>query len=70
MTTALTAALFFRGKHESARTILKQYSYVPSNGEQKSLYSQITSSERFLCNTVQSFRTNMKNCQHRSELYH
>ena len=28
MTTALTAALFFRGKHESARTILKQYGYV------------------------------------------
>ena len=29
MTTALTAALFFRGKHESARTMLKQYGYIP-----------------------------------------
>lgn len=29
MTTALTAALFFRGKHESARTLLKQQGYVP-----------------------------------------
>ena len=29
MTTALTAALFFRGNHESARAMLKQYGYVP-----------------------------------------
>jgi len=29
MTTALTAALFFRGKHESARIMLKQYGYIP-----------------------------------------
>ena len=29
MTTALTAALFFRGKHESARTLLKQQGYMP-----------------------------------------
>jgi hypothetical protein len=29
MTTALTAALFFRGNHESARTMLKQYGYIP-----------------------------------------
>lgn len=29
MTTALTAALFFRGNHESARTLLKQYGYIP-----------------------------------------
>jgi hypothetical protein len=29
MTTALTAALFFRGKHESARTMLKQYGDIP-----------------------------------------
>ena len=30
MTTAFTAALFFRGNLESARTMLKQYGYVPS----------------------------------------
>jgi hypothetical protein len=29
MTTACIAALFFRGNHESARTLLKQYSYIP-----------------------------------------
>jgi hypothetical protein len=29
MTTALTAALFFRGNHESARVMLKQYGYIP-----------------------------------------
>src|SRR5688572_18146949 len=29
MTTALTAALFLRGNHESARTMLKQYGYIP-----------------------------------------
>ena len=29
MTTALTAALFFRGTHESARIMLKQYGYIP-----------------------------------------
>ena len=29
MTTALTAALFFRGNHESARAMLKQYGYIP-----------------------------------------
>src|ERR1700757_5125305 len=28
MTTALTAALFFRGNHESARTMLKQHGYI------------------------------------------
>jgi hypothetical protein len=30
ITTALTAALFFRDKHESARAILKQYGYIPT----------------------------------------
>jgi hypothetical protein len=29
MTTALIAALFFRGNHESARVMLKQYGYIP-----------------------------------------
>jgi hypothetical protein len=29
MTTAFVAALFFRGNHESARTLLKQYGYIP-----------------------------------------
>jgi len=29
MTTAFIAALFFRGNHESARTMLKQHSYIP-----------------------------------------
>src|SRR5215468_5889853 len=29
MTTALIAALFFRGNHESARALLKQYGYIP-----------------------------------------
>lgn len=29
MTTALIAALYFRGNHESARTMLKQYGYIP-----------------------------------------
>src|SRR5438874_238965 len=29
MTTAFTAALFFRGNHESARAMLKQYGYIP-----------------------------------------
>jgi hypothetical protein len=29
MTTALIAALFFRGNHESARAMLKQYGYIP-----------------------------------------
>src|SRR4029434_7690380 len=29
MTTALTAALFFRGNHESARAKLKQHGYMP-----------------------------------------
>src|SRR2546428_2931592 len=29
MTTALMAALFFRGNHESARAMLKQYGYIP-----------------------------------------
>jgi hypothetical protein len=29
MTTAFTAALFFRGNLESARAMLKQYGYVP-----------------------------------------
>jgi hypothetical protein len=29
MTTALTAALFFRGNHESARAMLQQYGYIP-----------------------------------------
>jgi Transposase DDE domain len=29
MTTALIAALYFRGNHESARTLLKQYGYIP-----------------------------------------
>jgi hypothetical protein len=29
LTTALTAALFFRGNHESARTMLKQHGYIP-----------------------------------------
>jgi hypothetical protein len=29
MTTALTAALFFRGNHESARWMLKQHGYIP-----------------------------------------
>jgi DDE family transposase len=29
MTTALIAALFFRGDHESARTMLRQYGYIP-----------------------------------------
>jgi len=29
MTTALTAAVFFRGKHESARAMLKQHGYIP-----------------------------------------
>src|SRR5215510_14821868 len=29
MTTALIASLFFRGNHESARAMLRQYGYVP-----------------------------------------
>lgn len=29
MTTAFTAALFFRGNHESARAMLKQHGYMP-----------------------------------------
>ena len=29
MTTACIAALFFRGNHESARTLLKQHNYIP-----------------------------------------
>jgi hypothetical protein len=29
MTTALTAALFFRGTLESARMLLKQHGYIP-----------------------------------------
>jgi hypothetical protein len=29
MTTALIASLFFRGNHESARAMLKQYGYIP-----------------------------------------
>jgi len=29
MTTAFSAALFFRGNHESARALLKQYGYIP-----------------------------------------
>src|SRR5215468_6730678 len=29
MTTAFIASLFFRGNHESARTMLKQYGYIP-----------------------------------------
>jgi hypothetical protein len=29
MTTALIASLYFRGQHESARTMLKQHSYIP-----------------------------------------
>jgi Transposase DDE domain len=29
MTTAFIAALFFRGNHESARALLKQYGYIP-----------------------------------------
>ena len=29
MTTALTAALFFRGNHESARNMLQEYGYIP-----------------------------------------
>src|ERR1700758_1363299 len=29
MTTAFIAALFFRGNHESARTLLKQHGYIP-----------------------------------------
>ena len=29
MTTALVAALFFRGNHESARTMLTQHGYIP-----------------------------------------
>jgi len=29
MTTACIAALFFRGNHESARTMLKQHGYIP-----------------------------------------
>jgi hypothetical protein len=29
MTTACIASLFFRGNHESARTMLKQYGYIP-----------------------------------------
>jgi hypothetical protein len=29
MTTALVASLFFRGNHESARTMLKQHGYIP-----------------------------------------
>jgi DDE family transposase len=29
MTTALIASLFFRGNHESARTMLKQHGYIP-----------------------------------------
>lgn len=29
MTTALIASLFFRGNHESARTMLRQYGYIP-----------------------------------------
>ena len=29
MTTALIAALCFRGKHESARAMLKEYGYIP-----------------------------------------
>jgi hypothetical protein len=28
MTTALVASLFFRGSHESARAMLKQYGYI------------------------------------------
>ncbi len=30
ITTAFTAALFFRGKHESARALLQQYGYIPT----------------------------------------
>jgi hypothetical protein len=29
MTTALVASVFFRGNHESARAMLKQYGYIP-----------------------------------------
>ena len=29
MTTALIAALCFRGNHESARAMLQQYGYIP-----------------------------------------
>ena len=29
LTTAFTAALFFRGNHESARAMLKQHGYIP-----------------------------------------
>jgi hypothetical protein len=29
MTTACIASLFFRGNHESARTMLKQHGYIP-----------------------------------------
>ena len=30
ITTGLTAALFFRGNHESSRIMLKQYGYIPN----------------------------------------
>jgi hypothetical protein len=39
MTTALVAALFFRGNHESARTMLKQHGYIPHMGS-KSRFSR------------------------------
>ena len=29
MTTAFVASLFFRGNHESARTMLQQHGYIP-----------------------------------------
>jgi hypothetical protein len=39
MTTAFIAALFFRGNHESARTLLKQYGYI-SHMVSKSRFSR------------------------------
>ena len=49
MTTAFIAALFFRGNHESARALLKQYGYIPHMVSKSRLSRRLhRGKERFL----------------------
>ena len=68
MTTTLIAALFFRGHHESARPLLKQYGYIP-HMVSKSRFSRRLHriKELFDCH-FQSLSANLDNTQYRGDL--
>jgi hypothetical protein len=68
MTTAFVASLFFRGNHESARTMLKQHGYIPHMVSKSRFSRRLHRIKEIFIIIIQSFRSDMENAQYRRYL--